>query len=76
MQRNLETPNFAPALQFAPAEALACLAAAVHEVRTNQSTSHAENYLNQRIAQKKVVIYFEMHFQISFVYFKEPSASC
>ncbi|KAH7437197.1 hypothetical protein KP509_05G060500 [Ceratopteris richardii] len=32
MQKNMQTPNFAPALQFAPLEALGCLAAAVHEI--------------------------------------------
>ena len=45
MQKNMSTPNFVPALQFAPSDALSCFSAAIHEARTmlqffNEHTCH------------------------------------
>ena len=45
MQKNMSTPNFVPALQFAPSDALSCFSAAIHEARImllffNENTCH------------------------------------
>ena len=62
MQKNMSTPNFVPALQFAPSDALSCFSAAIHEARTmlqffNKITCHFHTIAAQFLFLNEIMKY-------------------